>query len=208
MPGGAAAVNGAVASGGAAAAGGTLVARGASTRPLPSMLPAAPATSPLGGVLIIKHGRRAPRPEAFGLLRLTMERSLSMPVVALDVSSLPLATQLRHVRASAVGLTPDGGASFVLAFLPRGAGLVVLGALERWLWANDGRLRAFYCAPKRREARLACPRAHAWQPPATDCYALPAVAPCVSAMLARANRHARLTWPELEALRPPARGVR
>ena len=50
-------------------------------------------------------------------------------------------------------MTPDGGASFVLAFLPRGGSLVVLGSLERWLWANDGRLRAQYCQ-LRRDARL------------------------------------------------------
>lgn len=168
---------------------------------------AATSATPTGAVLIIKHGRRAPRPEAFVLLRLRMERGLSMPVRALDVGRLPLAQQLAAVRQSAVGVTPDGGASFVLAFLPAGAALVVLGALERWLWANDGRLRAYYCTPRRRDARLACPRAHAWQASSNDCYALQAVGACVEAMLARAKRHASLTWPAIERLRPPARGV-
>ena len=76
--------------------------------------------------------------------------------------------------------------------------LVVLGSLERWLWANDGRLRAYYCTPKRRLARLACPRGEEatwrWRA-ASDCYALDAVQPCVEEMLRRAVRHARLTWP-------------
>ena len=44
-------------------------------------------------------------------------------MTAIDVAHVPLAVQLAHVRAAAVGVTPDGGASFVLAFMPRGGAL-------------------------------------------------------------------------------------
>ena len=102
-------------------------------------------------------------------------------------------------EVTCVGVTPDGGASFVLAFQPRGAALVVLGSLERWLWANDGRLRAFYCQPRKRDAseRCSAPADGPADERAADCFALAAVAPCVQTMLRRALDHARIAWPEL-----------
>ena len=36
-------------------------------------------------------------------------------------SEAPLRAQLAHARRALVGLTPDGGTSFLLAFMPRGA---------------------------------------------------------------------------------------
>ena len=119
-----------------------------------------------------------------------------MRVSTLDGAREPLRVQLRLVRTAAVGVTPDGGTSFVLAFLPRGGALVVLGALERWLWANDGRLRAFYCQPRQRSAREACPSS-ADHVASADCYAIEAVLPCVEVMLRRARVHVRHELPRL-----------
>jgi hypothetical protein len=158
-------------------------------------------TGPRRAVLIVKHGRRALHSDGYAQLRLDMERGLGLAVDAIDVANMPLREQLTHVRRSAVGVTPDGGASFVLAFLPAGGSLIVLGWLERWLWANDGRLRAFYCQPRRRDSRLTCSPgdgpAVIHRPAQSDCYALSAVQPCIERMLGRALRHARLSWPNL-----------
>ena len=72
--------------------------------------------------------------------------------------------------------------------------------LERWLWANDGRVRAYYCQPRRRDARLPCPRGGGeagpqwWRRSSSDCYDDSAVLPCVAAMLPRVIEHVRLTW--------------
>ena len=131
-----------------------------------------------------------------------MERVLGLRVEALDVAHMPLRDQLTHVRRSAVGLTPDGGASFVLAFLPAGGSLVVLGWLERWLWANDGRLRAFYCQPRRRDSKLPCPQVDGdgGAPSAADCYALSAVQSCIETMLSCATtRETLVAGPGLSA---------
>ena len=156
-----------------------------------------PATTmaPTQAVLVVKRGRRAPRADAYPPLQQLMEDSLAggpLRVVPLDVARMPLRLQLEHVSRSAIGVTPDGGASFVLAFLPRGGSLVVLGSLERWLWANDGRLRAHYCQPRRRDARLACGNGTSTSETG-DCYALAAVRPCVQAALERAKRS--VGWP-------------
>ena len=162
------------------------------------------SAQPEHAVLVVKRGRRTLLSEGYAALQTTMGQVLgsgatSLRVAALDAATMPLTTQLALVRNAAVGVTPDGGASFILAFLPRGGALVVLGALERWLWANDGRLRAFYCQPRRRDAQLPCspPGAEAIalrQQVTADCYHVASILPCVEAMLARALEHVRLTW--------------
>eukprot|EP00908_Phaeocystis_cordata_P019569 Transcript_31101.p2 GENE.Transcript_31101~~Transcript_31101.p2 ORF type:complete len:198 (-),score=43.44 Transcript_31101:191-784(-) len=101
------------------------------------------------------------------------------------------------------------------------AALVILGSLERWIWSNDRRHRAFYCAPR---AHVPCRATGAAAPAnesadadggggdgggggpaaaeaATDCYEAEAVRPCLDQMLLRAARYARLTWPDSAA--PP-----
>ena len=155
-----------------------------------------------GAVMVVKHGRRALLAQDYALLQARAERALGAAVVAIDAGKTPLRLQLSHTRRAAIGISPDGGSSFILSFLPRGGALVVLGFLERWLWSADGRLRAFYCQPRRRDARLQCPTANGvartsalLQPsvnpavPLGDCYALDAVMPCAEAVLKRAREH-------------------
>jgi hypothetical protein len=149
-----------------------------------------------GAVMVVKHGRRALLPTEYAPLLARAERSLGAAVVALDAGRTPLRLQLAHTRRAAVGISPDGGSSFILSFLPRGGALVIFGALERWLWSADGRLRAFYCQPQRRDARFKCPGSSPPPPPFLDaaaprgdCYTLDAVSPCAQAMLSRAREH-------------------
>ena len=152
-----------------------------------------------GAVMVVKHGRRALIPKEYALLQAHAERVLGTAVVAFDAGRTPLRLQLAHTRRAAVGISPDGGSSFTLSFLPRGGALVVLGSLERWLWSADGRLRAFYCQPRRRDARSYCSTptrvvsAAALRPPLnaamSDCYTLDAVWPCAEEMLSRAREH-------------------
>ena len=162
--------------------------------------PSSSGSQPLGAVLIVKHGRRALLREEYAALQLQIERVLGMAVLAIDAGRMPLRLQFAHIRRAAIGISNDGGSSMVLNFLPRGGALVVLGSFERWLWVNDGRLRAFYCQPWRREARLGCPPVDGaphlrLSVPSGGCYALNAMLPCVEAMLRRALLHVRLTWP-------------
>lgn len=157
------------------------------------------ALRPNAAVLIVKHGRRALGREWYAPLQTEMHAVLGVPVTALDVARVPLRLQLSYVRRAAIGVTPDGGASFLLAFLPRGGSVVVLGTLERWLWANDGRLRTFYCQPRKQseQSTLPCPVTDASTRPSSDCYSLTALTPCLQTMLSRAREHVRLSWPEL-----------
>ena len=84
------------------------------------------------------------------------------------------------------------GVSFICAFLPQGAALLVLGWLERWVWTNDRRIRTFYCTPRRAALTQCASSRHG-----ADCFGLAAVQPCLDDMLARALTHVRRTWPSL-----------
>lgn len=144
-------------------------------------------------ILITKRGRRAPTARAFGRLGALLAQLLPLPVRVLDPSALSMREQLRAVGQAPLGITPDGGTSLLGAFLPAGASLIVLGSLERWLWANDRRVRAFYCTPPQRERSAACDAGGS-----TDCYEAEAVLPCITErMLPRALAHATATWPDL-----------
>lgn len=151
-----------------------------------------------GAVMVVKHGRRSLPRKDYSLLQLHAERVLGMAVTAIDAGRMPLRLQLAHTRRALIGISSDGGASFLLSFLPRGGALVVLGSLERWLWSTDGRLRAFYCQPRKRDIEVRCPTAwdlaaQAHVAPAhsrsNDCFSLEAVLPCVEVMLGRARKH-------------------
>ena len=193
--------------------------------PVPSFHPCTEPT-PRHVLLIIKHGRRALLPAAYRPLMALIKSRLELPVLAIKPAELPLRVQLAYARQSCIGVTPDGGTSFLLAFLPAGGAVVVLGSLERWLWSFDSRLRAFYCQPRRTDAVNPCPpSAHgaATSPltnPAvgsgvargsrrqaevsvvshglsTDCYELEPVRRCVSRALLSALAHVHFTWPHV-----------
>jgi hypothetical protein len=144
-------------------------------------------------VLITKRGRRAPTARAFARLGALLAQVLPLPVRVLDPAALSMREQLRAVGRAPLGITPDGGTSLLGAFLPAGASLIVLGSLERWMWANDRRVRAFYCTPPQRERTAACEASDS-----RDCYEAEAVLPCITnQMLPRALAHATATWPDL-----------
>ncbi|KAL1503134.1 hypothetical protein AB1Y20_011196 [Prymnesium parvum] len=143
-------------------------------------------------LLVVKHGRRAVLSSAYDPLRTHLEATLGIPTHAFEPAALPVAEQVRIVGRGAVAFTPDGGVSFICAFLPQGAALVVLGWLERWAWANDPRVRAYYCTP-RQSKLVPCGAAHL----GSDCFNLSAVQPCLDDMIARALKHVQLTWPSL-----------
>lgn len=165
---------------------------------MPSGAPGSAA--PLHALLIVKHGRRAPLPSAYTPLRGLMEEVLHMAVVSLQPAGLPLAVQLAYARRACVGVAPDGGTSFLLAFLPRGGALLVLGSLERWLWSNDGRLRAFYCQPSKLDASQLCPAA---TDAATSAVSTPA-SPTASSASAASVSVADLAASATAALPPPS----
>lgn len=103
--------------------------------------------------------------------------------------------QLMYIMADDIAYLDCPGVSFICAFLPDGAALIVLGVLERWAWANDQRVRAFYCTP-RRDFLDGCGAPFS----SSDCFGMPAVQPCLDNMMHRATEHARLTWPSLGRL--------
>ena len=173
---------------------------------------AAGGSSALEVLLLRKVGRRAPTALGYralgGLLRAA---AAPWRVSDVDPSLLTVRQQLEIVSRSPLAVTPDGGISFLCAFLPGGASLLVLGTFERWLWVNDRRHRVYYCAPKP-SARVACPVrggasglppiAPAVRGPTAassaadaDCYDVAALQPCLDATLRSAVRAARLTWP-------------
>ena len=65
--------------------------------------------------MVVKHGRRALLPAEYALLQAKAERALGAAVVAIDAGSMPLRLQLAHTRRSAIGISPDGGSSFLLS---------------------------------------------------------------------------------------------
>jgi len=151
------------------------------------------AESARTAVLIIKEGRRAPTGRAFERIRAAVAQLLPIRLRVVDPSGLSIREQLRIVSRAPLGIAPDGGTSLLGAFLPDGASLIVLGSLERWVWANDRRVRAFYCTPSERERHAHCDAGGS-----SDCYEAEAVLPCIKRrMLPRARAHAALTWPAL-----------
>ena len=102
----------------------------------------------------MKLGRRAPSAGAYASLRASIEATLGLEVNLVEPHKLSVRRQLEEMSRAAVAVSPDGGASFACAFLADGAAVVILGYLERWIWANDRRVRAFYCAP--RDDHLPC----------------------------------------------------
>ena len=102
----------------------------------------------------MKLGRRAPSAGAYASLRASIEATLGLEVNLVEPHKLSVRQQLEEMSRAAVAVSPDGGASFACAFLADGAAVVILGYLERWIWANDRRVRAFYCAP--RDDHLPC----------------------------------------------------
>mmetsp|Transcript_4946 Transcript_4946/g.10738 ORF Transcript_4946/g.10738 Transcript_4946/m.10738 type:complete len:431 (+) Transcript_4946:224-1516(+) len=146
--------------------------------------------APGNAMLLVKYGRRAPLLSAYNVLAQFVETRSGVQVTPLEPSQLTLKQQFRVVSRASFSITPDGGASFLCAFMPEGAALVVLGELEKWVWANDRRVRAFYCTP--RGPRVACLPA---SPENDDCYTAEAVMPCLIDMLPRVLHHVRHTWP-------------
>ena len=164
-------------------------------------------------VLLRKVGRRAPTALGYRALSALL-RTAAAPwrVSDVDPSLLGVRQQLEIVSKAPLAVTPDGGISFLCAFMPTGASLLVLGTFERWLWVNDRRHRVYYCAPKP-SARVPCPvrGSASGLPPiapavqggaatnpalgATDCYDVAALQPCLDATLRSAVRRARLRWP-------------
>ena len=120
----------------------------ASARLLAPRLPPSSRRPPLGAALVMKLGRRAPSAGAYASLRASIEATLGLEVNLVEPHKLSVRRQLEEMSRAAVAVSPDGGASFACAFLADGAAVVILGYLERWIWANDRRVRAFYCAPR------------------------------------------------------------
>ena len=155
----------------------------------------------------MKLGRRAPSAGAYASLRASIEATLGLEVNLVEPHKLSVRQQLEEMSRAAVAVSPDGGASFACAFLADGAAVVILGYLERWIWANDRRVRAFYCAP--RDDHLPCapaigsPSEGGDRSEGRSCYSVRSLQPCLDTMLRRALAYARLTWP---ALPPPPRG--
>ena len=179
----------------------------ASARLLAPRLPPSSRRPPLGAALVMKLGRRAPSAGAYASLRASIEATLGLEVNLVEPHKLSVRQQLEEMSRAAVAVSPDGGASFACAFLADGAAVVILGYLERWIWANDRRVRAFYCAP--RDDHLPCapaigsPSEGATAARGRSCYSVRSLQPCLDTMLRRALAYARLTWP---ALPPPPRG--
>ena len=153
---------------------------------------------PPAAVLLLKRGRRAPTARAAAELDAALRSALppAARVRRLDPAAMSVRDQLRAVAASPIGLTPDGGISLLCAFMPAGAALLVLGSLERWLWSNDRRVRAFYCSPEEGAPRVPCEGGSRAGSVTADCYEAAAVRQCVrGVMLPRAIAHAAATWP-------------
>lgn len=146
---------------------------------------------PEHAVMLTKRGRRAPTSRAFLRLRTVLAEGSSLPLRVLDPSEMSVRDQLRAVSRAPIGMTPDGGTSLLCAFMPEGAAVIVLGSLERWAWANDRRVRAFYCTPQQRDRHLPCDVGST-----NDCYEADAVVQCVrDRMLPRALLHASAAFP-------------
>ena len=179
----------------------------ASARLLAPRLPPSSRRPPLGAALVMKLGRRAPSAGAYASLRASIEATLGLEVNLVEPHKLSVRRQLEEMSRAAVAVSPDGGASFACAFLADGAAVVILGYLERWIWANDRRVRAFYCAP--RDDHLPCapaigsPSEGGDRSEGRSCYSVRSLQPCLDTMLRRALAYARLTWP---ALPPSPRG--
>mmetsp|Transcript_63329 Transcript_63329/g.141166 ORF Transcript_63329/g.141166 Transcript_63329/m.141166 type:complete len:249 (+) Transcript_63329:1008-1754(+) len=83
-------------------------------------------------LIVVKRGRRAVLGSAYDELREHVQHRLQMPTQFLEPSLLTVREQLHIAGQVVIAVSPDGGTSFVCAFMPQGAAVIILGFLEKY----------------------------------------------------------------------------